>query len=119
MKKSLLAIASVGLASVAACATYDSGTSAAAAGASPLPETDCRAAQLRDYGHQAVCLGDIELDSIVAGRVTIVETGFNTWIVNPGRAGVGILHKDGSFTCINLCGVPPPPPPPGGGGGGN
>ena len=62
---------------------------------------------------------DAELDRVVAGKVTIVETGFNTWLVNPGKASVGIVHKDGSFTCINLCGVPPPPPPPGGGGGGN
>jgi len=66
---------------------------------------------------KAVRMTDTELDRVVAGKVTIVETGFNTWLVNPGNASVGIVHKDGSFTCINLCGVPPPPPPPGGGGG--
>lgn len=62
---------------------------------------------------------DAELDRVVAGKAIQVETGFNTWIVNPGNAMVGKVHKDGSFTCINLCGLPPPPPPPGGGGGGN
>jgi hypothetical protein len=68
---------------------------------------------------KAVRMTDADLDRVVAGKVTIVETGFNTWLVNPGKASVGIVHRNGSFTCINLCGVPPPPPPPGGGGGGN
>ena len=67
---------------------------------------------------KAARMTDAELDRVVAGQATIqVETGFNTWIVNPGKAMVGKVHKDGSFTCINLCGLPPPPPPPGGGGG--
>jgi hypothetical protein len=64
---------------------------------------------------KAVRMIDAELDRIVAGKATVVETGFNTWIFNPGNASVGIIHKDGSFTCINLCGAPPPPPPGGGG----
>ena len=68
---------------------------------------------------KAVRMTDAELDRVVAGKAIQVETGFNTWIVNPGNAMVGKVHKDGSFTCINLCGLPPPPPPPGGGGGGN
>lgn len=66
-------------------------------------------------GSRAVRLSDEELDRIVAGRATIVETGSNTWILNPGRASVGIVHNNGRFTCINLCGLPPPPPPPGSG----
>jgi hypothetical protein len=103
------------LTGLAGCAAVAPSGGQSVAGASAVPEHECRAVRLADYGYRAVCLSDAELDTIVAGRVIIVETGFNTWIVNPGRASVGILHKDGSFTCINLCGVPPPP----GGGGGN
>jgi hypothetical protein len=83
------------------------------------PQSGAKAVPARPGAPRALPMTDRELDRVVAGKAIQVETGFNTWIVNPGNAMVGKVHKDGSFTCINLCGLPPPPPPPGGGGGGN
>jgi hypothetical protein len=65
-------------------------------------------------------LTDDQLDAITAGDVTIVNTGPSdlaagpvTWLNNNGNANVFVVHKNGGFTCINVCGLPS-----GGGGGG-